>query len=124
MGKKITMEELTGGNEEDRYNQFVNNDNRETNDVISYMAINELLNKKKLKSISRLKPEQVTIATKLYMFSSMFGDNFTKSLADYILELQISVNGLGRKEMVSLVQQRSDFGDMLPQRKQNKDIFR
>ena len=118
------MEDLTEQNENEKYNQIINNDHRETNDAISMLAIEELLSKKKLKTISRIKFEQVSIISKLYMYSTVFDDKFTKQLGDLILQLQISTNGLGRKELVQLVQQRTDFGDMAQQRRQSKDIFR
>ena len=54
----------------------------------------------------------------------MFGDTFTKQLGDLILQLQISTNGLGRKELVELVQQRTDFGQFEGKQATSKDIFR
>lgn len=94
-----------------------------SNDEISLMAIGELLNKNKIKSISRIKPEQTSTIAKLYMFSKTFKSTFTKDLADTILQLQISINGLGRKELVQLVQKRVD---MIEQNRimTSKDIFR
>ena len=122
--KKLKMEDMIGTNEEEKYNNIINNtDNREQNDIVSVLAIQELLSKKKLKTISRLKFEQVSIMSKLYLFSDMFGDTYTKKLADLVLQLQISTNGLGRKELVELVQQRSMFGEVEP-KKSSKDIFR
>ena len=118
------MEDMTGTNEEQRYNQIVNNDHREKNDEISMLAIQELLSKKKLKTISRVKFEQVPVLAKLFLFSNMFGDTFTKQLGDLILQLQISTNGLGRKELVELVQQRTDFGQFEGKQATSKDIFR
>ena len=124
MSKKLTLEEMTGGNEEQKYQNLVLNDQREQNDMISLMAINELLNTKKLKTISRVKFDQVSILTKLYLFADIFGDNFTKKLADLILQIQISTNGSGRKEIVQLVQQRTDIFGMDQPKKSSKDIFR
>jgi len=117
------MDDMIGNQEDQQYNNIVNHDNRETNDQISLMAIEELLSKKKLKTISRLKFEQVSIMAKLYLFSNSFEDTFTKSLADLILQLQISTNGLGRRELVQLVQQRSMF-DEVEKKQHSKDIFR
>lgn len=124
MSKKLKIDDLTQNNDEQKYNTLINNDQREKNDEISLMAINELLNKKKLKTISRVKFEQVSIIAKLYLYSNVFGDNFTSTLADLILQLQISTNGLGRKELVQMVQQRTEIFDMAQQRKAPKDIFR
>lgn len=121
--KKLTMNQMTGQGGD----TYVVNDNHETNDEISMLAISELLNMKKLKTISRIKFEQVPVLTKLYMFNDVFANSnekgFTKRLADYILQLQISTSGLGRRDLVQLVQQRTEMFDM-SNVKQSKDIFR
>ena len=123
MTRKLKMQDMVGNEEQEQYTNIINNDHRETNDEISMLAIKELLSKKKLKTISRVKIEQVPIIAKLYLFDNMFNDSFTRKLADLILQLQISTNGLGRRELVQLVQQRNDFGDMMTNTK-SKDIFR
>lgn len=91
------------------------------NDLVALLATQELTNLKKIKTVSRIKPEQVAILTKLELFASTFKINFTKKIAREILELQISINGLGRKELVQLVNQREN--DLLTNKKA-KDIFR
>lgn len=122
MTKKLSIEEMTQSTDDLKYNNIINQDNS-VNDEISLIAISELLNDKKLKTISRIKMDQVAILTKLYLFSNIFGDNFTKKIADLILKLQISVSGLGRKELVQMIQQRIDIFDP-NQVKKSKDIFR
>ena len=112
MTKKLNVKDIIN-DKENEYNQYINHDNRESNDMISLLAISELLDKSKLKSISRVKFEQVSIIAKLHLYTDTFGENFTEKLANLILELQISTNGLGRKELVQLVQQRSDMFDMM-----------
>lgn len=94
-----------------------------SNDLISFLAIQELLNTKKLKSISRIKPDQVSNLMKMLLYADTFKTPFVKKMVDYILELQISINGLGRKELVQLVQKRDD---MIATQKNitSKDIFR
>ena len=92
-------------------------------DEISLLAINELLSKKKLKTISRLKFDQVSVISRLYLYGDTFKQPFTKKLADLILQLQISTYGLGRKELVQLVQQRNMMEQGQPI-KTSKDIFR
>jgi hypothetical protein len=94
-----------------------------SSDEISLMAIGELLNHRKIKSISRIKPEQTATITKLFMFSKTFRCPFTKDLAETILQLQISINGLGRKELVQLVQKRIDTMEQT-RVMTSKDIFR
>ena len=92
-------------------------------DLVSLIAISELTNLEKLKVITRLKEEQVPILTKLYMYAETFNVPFVKNMADNILQLQISIRGLGRKELVNIVREstpsevkRGLFG--------TKDVFR
>lgn len=123
MSKKLKLEDMTNNNDDQKYQNLIQNNN-ETNDEIALLAISELLNPKKLKSISRIKFEQVQVISKLYLFHKVFGVPFTKNLADLMLKLQISVNGLGRKEFVQMVQQRNDMFDMLQKPKRSKEIFK
>lgn len=94
-----------------------------TSDLVSLIAISELTNLNKLKVITRLKDEQVPLLSKLYMYAETFSIPFVKNLADNILQLQISIRGLGRKELVNIVREstpqevkRGLFGP--------KDVFR
>lgn len=94
-----------------------------SSDLVSLIAISELTNLNKLKVITRLKDEQIPLLTKLYMFAETFNIPFMKNLADNILQLQISIRGLGRKELVNIVREstppevkRGIFG--------SKDVFR
>lgn len=111
-------------------NDFIGNqvddmvENKENhNDLISLLAISELLDLKKIKTISRIKNDQVSNISKLYLYGETFDIPFVKNLADNILQLQISINGLGRKELVQLVQQR--FSDIeIEKNVKSKDIFR
>ena len=121
--KKLKIEDMTKTNPEQEQYQPMIDEGETPNDKISLLAIQELLNTKKLKTISRIKFEQVSIFAKLFMYSDTFGEVYTKKLADLILQLQISTSGLGRRELVQLVQQRSEMLE-IPQQKQSKDIFR
>ena len=92
-------------------------------DIVSLIAISELTNLDKLKVITRLKEEQVPLLTKLYMYAETFNVPFIRNMADNILQLQISIRGLGRKELVNIVREstptevkRSLFG--------TKEVFR
>lgn len=94
-----------------------------SSDLVSLIAISELTNLDKLKVITRLKEEQVPILTKLYMYAETFNVPFIRNMADNILQLQISIRGLGRKELVNIVREstpsevkRGLFG--------TKDVFR
>lgn len=97
--------------------------NKNNSDLISLLAINELINEKNVKRVSRITPEQVNILTKLYLFGSIFDADIATAIADNILNLQISIKGLGRKELVQLVQVRNEGrADELQFRM--RDIFR
>ena len=94
-----------------------------SSDLVSLIAISELTNLNKLKVITRLKDDQVPLLSKLYMYAETFNIPFIKNLADNILQLQISIRGLGRKELVNIVREstptevkRGIFG--------TKDVFR
>lgn len=76
-----------------------------SSDLVSLIAISELTNLEKLKVITRLKEEQVPILTKLYMYAETFNIPFVRNMADNILQLQISIRGLGRKELVNIVRE-------------------
>lgn len=122
--EKLTLERMTKQTEENT--PIFTGEEETVSDKVSMLAINELLDLNKLKTISRIKVEQTPILTKLYLFSDIFDTPFTKDLADYILQLQISVNGLGRKELVSLVQQRDMSIELQAQQSKvsSKNIFK
>ena len=92
-------------------------------DLVSLIAISELTNLEKLKVITRLKDEQVPLLAKLYMYAETFNIPFIRNLADNILQLQISIRGLGRKELVNIVRESAP-----PETKrglfERKDVFR
>lgn len=121
--KKLNMNELIGKDNDQNIITYQQEDDKPT-DEISMRAIDELFSSKKLKNNSRLKFDQIKSLTKLYMFTEIFGEKFTKNLADTILQLQISTYGLGRKEIVQLVQQRNMMLEMQAQQKPSKDVFR
>ena len=125
MSKELNIKDITRKNDDNTY--IETKDEQPVSDQISLLAIQELLNKKNLKSISRVKFDQVSILTKLHLFAQTFGIAFTNDLAELVEELQISVSGLGRKELVQLVQRRDGLMEqfLLNQKdKSSKDVFR
>lgn len=78
-------------------------DNRSSDDIIKLATIENLFNKDNLKTNSRIKMTQVSRLSKLILFSDIFEVPFVNDLANNILELQISISGLGRKELVDIV---------------------
>ena len=99
--------------------QNIQHDN---NDLINLLALQELTNSKKIKTNSRIKLEQVELLTKLYLFNDTFKTPLAKKLADLVLHLQVSINGLGRKELIQMVNTNND--NNLQQVKRVKDVFR
>jgi len=122
--KKLGFKDLTGKDEDNiPLDEGVPSIDSDGNDIISLMAISELVNMGKLKTVSRLKIEQIPNITKLYLFSQVFDTDYTKMLADNILQLQISIKGLGRRELVSMVQQRDNPSQEVV-KLSSKDIFK
>ena len=110
MNKKLNLTDFTGRDENNiKIDELIEKQIEESkDDLISLLALQELLGEKNLKRVSRIKDTQVPALTKLFMFGDIFESDTATSLADYILNLQISIRGLGRKELVSLVQKRDD----------------
>ncbi len=108
--KKLNLTDFTGRDENNiKIDELIEKQIEEAkDDLISLLALQELLGEKNLKRVSRIKDTQVPALTKLFMFGDIFESDIATSLADYILNLQISIRGLGRKELVSLVQKRVD----------------
>ena len=94
-----------------------------SSDLVSLIAISELTNLEKLKVITRLKDVQVPQMAKLYMFAETFDIPFIRNLADNILQLQISIRGLGRKELVNIVRE-STPSETKRGLFERKDVFR
>ena len=78
------------------------NDSNNVSDLIKLQVVDNLLSNKNLKVNTRIKYEQVSPLGKLYLFSDIFEIDFIKNLADTILQLQISIKGLGRKEIIDM----------------------
>lgn len=94
----------------------------DNNDLINLLALQELTNSKKIKTNSRIKLEQVELLTKLYLFNDTFKTPLAKKLADLILQLQVSINGLGRKEIIKMINNNSS--NDIQQVNRVKDVFR
>jgi hypothetical protein len=97
MANKLELKDLIQPEE------IKNDSNSNVTDLIKLQVADSLLSIKNLKSNTRIKYQQVSHISKLYLFSDIFEVDFIKNLADTILQLQISINGLGRKELVDLV---------------------
>lgn len=122
MKKTITLNDLTGKDTDNIENDDVFTDDTGVNDKISLLALTELINMDNLPTITRIKIDQVPILTKLNLFADTFKVPFAEQLSNNIMRLQISINGLGRRELVQLVRQRDEVAEV--KKLTAKDIFR
>ncbi len=99
-------------------------ENSGANDIIRLMTVDQLFNKDNLKSNSRIKFSQVSQLTKLASFGEVFDVPFANAIVDNILQLQVSINGLGRKELVELVSNVQDPLIDPTIKKVRKEIFK
>lgn len=74
-----------------------------TNTDIVDNAVKELNKKENRKINSRLTNEQISTIIKLELFTTIFKTNLTKDLSNLILDLNISLRGLGRKELTNVI---------------------
>lgn len=123
--KKLGLDMMTG-KDPDNYqlDDFIE-DIDDSNDLISLLAIQEILDTKntdKLQTISRIKTDQVTQFAKLSLYADTFNVPLAKDLVDNLLRLQISIKGLGRKELVQMVQRR--FDNQEAHKITSKEIFK
>ena len=72
---------------------------------------------------SRLNKKQVNTIAKLLTFSRVYKNDYTLKLAYDVLKLQVSLQGLGRKELVRILQTTSDY-EPTESKKSFKDVFR
>ena len=121
MKPKLTLNDLTlKDNDNVALDEVI--DGNDVNDKISLLAISELLNMDNLPTITRIKSEQVPILTKLELYADTFNVPFARSLSNNLMKLQISINGLGRRELVQMVRQRDESVEV--KKLTAKDIFR
>lgn len=121
MKPKLTLNDLTL-KDNDNIDRDDVIDGNDVNDKISLLAISELLNMDNLPTITRIKSEQVPIITKLELYADTFNVPFARSLSNNLMKLQISINGLGRRELVQMVKQRDEGIEV--KKLTAKDIFR
>lgn len=119
--KKLTLSEVVN----DQVDSFMDDtDNLDPNNLVSLIAVSELTNLDKIELVSRIKPEQVASLTKLGLYADTFNVPFLKDLRDNILQLQVSINGLGRKELVRVVNQSIGSDNDMELHKKKVNIFR
>ena len=72
-------------------------------DELREKAIESLFEDKHLFKNSRIKNSDILKLTRLKLYGDYYNLSMVDKLIKYILQLRISVNGLGRKEIVELV---------------------
>lgn len=73
------------------------------NDELREKAIESLFEDKHLFKNSRIKNSDILKLTRLKLYGDYYNLTLIDKFIKYILQLRISVNGLGRKEIVELV---------------------
>lgn len=72
---------------------------------------------------SRLNKKQINTIIKLLTFARIYNNDYTLNVAYDLLKLQVSLQGLGRKELVKILQTTSDY-EPTDNNKSFKDVFR
>lgn len=72
---------------------------------------------------SRLNKKQINTIIKLLTFARIYNNDYTLNIAYDLLKLQVSLQGLGRKELVKILQTTSDY-EPTENNKSFKDVFR
>lgn len=113
--KKIELETLTENTVENQ---------KTFEDELREKVINNLLDMTQNSKVnSRLNKAQVHAITKLFLFSKIYKNEFAENLANMILHLQVSLNGLGRRELVQILEQ-NNINELTHETKPLKDVFR
>ena len=73
------------------------------NDELREKAIESLFEDKHLFKNSRIKNSDIMKIARLKLYGDFYNLTLIDKLIKYVLQLRISVNGLGRKEVVELV---------------------
>ena len=93
------------------------------NDELREKAIESLFEDKHLFKNSRVKNSDILKLARLKLYGDYFKLSLIDKLITYVLQLRISVNGLGRKEVVELV--KTDvFTSNIAEPNNSRGVFR
>ena len=98
---------------------FLNN-----NHELREKAIESLFEDKHLFKNSRIKNNDILKLVKLKLYGEYYGLTMIDKLIKYILQLRISVNGLGRKEVVELVKTDVFTSNLVETKNNSRGVFR
>ena len=93
------------------------------NDELKEKAIESLFEDKHLFKNTRIKDKDILKLVRLKLYGDYYNLNLVDKLIKYILQLRISVNGLGRKEIVELVKTEV-FSSNLVEDTKSRGVFR
>lgn len=94
------------------------------NDELREKAIESLFEDKHLFKNSRIKNNDILKLVKLKLYGEYYGLTLIDKLIKYILQLRISVNGLGRKEVVELVKTDVFTSNLIETKNNSRGVFR
>ena len=94
------------------------------NDELTEKAIESLFEDKHLFKNSRVKNNDILKLAKLKLYGDYFNLSLIDKLIKYILQLRISVNGLGRKEVVELVKTDVFTSNLVEPKNNSRGVFR
>lgn len=93
------------------------------NDELKEKAIESLFEDKHLFKNTRIKDKDILKLVRLKLYGDYYNLSLVNKLIKYILQLRISVNGLGRKEIVELVKTEV-FSSNLVEDNKSRGVFR
>lgn len=94
------------------------------NDELREKAIESLFEDKHLFKNSRVKNNDILKLARLKLYGDYFNLSLIDRLIKYILQLRISVNGLGRKEIVELVKTDVFTSNLVDTNSNSRGVFR
>lgn len=95
-----------------------------TDDELKQKAIEALFEDKNLFKNTRLKNNDILKIARLKLYGDYYNLSLIDKLIKYILQLRISVNGLGRKEIVELVKTDVFTSNLVETTNNSRGVFR
>ena len=95
-----------------------------SNDELREKAIESLFEDKHLFKNSRVKNGDILKLARLKLYGDYYNLSLIDKLIKYILQLRISVNGLGRKEVVELVKTDVFTSNLTDLKDNSRGVFR
>lgn len=96
----------------------------DSNDELTEKAIESLFEDKHLFKNSRVKNNDILKLARLKLYGDYYNLSLIDKLIKYILQLRISVNGLGRKEVVELVKTDVFTSNLTEPKTNSRGVFR